>query len=314
MVVLRIKSLELDPGVKHIATDWEISDTQNFKHIVARSLEDRINVSSIMFDVTLDPEKKYWARARALLDGRGYTIWGNLDIFVVKTYNDFENTTDLPTPISAPVLKTSSDVRMHEPTLFTLTATGFSIYGNAKHVATSWFIEDLDGQVVWSRIYDTIHKESIIASSVLLENARIYRAKAVFHASSNDVSPIATTSFVTAPYVYDNIGQTFLRGLKELNFTVDNTITFPPVEWAFRYDVKITEVVNDDVTLVAHFQDVDADCKIKLKANTLIPNRTYVFNIVPNIGDPVIYYLYNYYPSDPAQRRADSRINNDYQA
>ena len=170
MVVLRIKSLELDPGVKHIATDWEISDTQNFKHIVARSLEDRINVSSIMFDVTLDPEKKYWARARALLDGRGYTIWGNLDIFVVKTYNDFENTTDLPTPISAPIPKTSSDVRMHEPTLFTLTATGFSIYGNAKHVATSWFIEDLDGQVVWSRMYDTIHKESIIASSVHLPN------------------------------------------------------------------------------------------------------------------------------------------------
>ena len=108
MVLLRVESLELDPNVKVIAMDWQLSDTINFKNILAESIGDTVNINSILFNMVLEPGVKYYARARALLEGRGYTIWGNLDVFKVKTYNDFENTTDLPTPVATPIVSTSS--------------------------------------------------------------------------------------------------------------------------------------------------------------------------------------------------------------
>ena len=167
MVLLRVESLELDPNVKVIAMDWQLSDTINFKNILAESIGDTVNINSILFNMVLEPGVKYYARARALLEGRGYTIWGNLDVFKVKTYNDFENTTDLPTPVATPIVSTSSLAYNHMPTLFKIYAKGFSVIGNARHVATSYFVENLEGEIIWSRSYDTINKDEILASYVL---------------------------------------------------------------------------------------------------------------------------------------------------
>ena len=40
MIILTIKELDLDKGVDHIATDWEVSDTVNFSNIVYKSHQD----------------------------------------------------------------------------------------------------------------------------------------------------------------------------------------------------------------------------------------------------------------------------------
>ena len=47
MVLLRVESLELDPNVKVIAMDWQLSDTINFKNILAESIGDTVNINSI---------------------------------------------------------------------------------------------------------------------------------------------------------------------------------------------------------------------------------------------------------------------------
>ena len=79
MIILTIKELDLDKGVDHIATDWEVSDTVNFSNIIYKSHQDTQHLRGIIFNVNLEPNKKYYARAR-VLTSNGYTIWGNLDV------------------------------------------------------------------------------------------------------------------------------------------------------------------------------------------------------------------------------------------
>lgn len=196
MVYLSIDTLELDEQVEHLATDWEVSDTLDFKIIWLSSIQDEVNKNSIIFSNTLDPNKKWYARARALLT-TGYTELSNVHIFLPKSESGIVTGTDLPSRISVPILKTNSDQNYHDTTLFTITAEGFSVIGNSSHASTSWWIETLEGKVIWYSMYNTIYKDKILVSDLVLHTNHIYRIKAMFHSTSNDSSPIATYTICT---------------------------------------------------------------------------------------------------------------------
>lgn len=294
MVLLRVESLELDPNVKVIAMDWQLSDTINFKNILAESIGDTVNINSILFNMVLEPGVKYYARARALLEGRGYTIWGNLDVFKVKTYNDFENTTDLPTPVATPIVSTSSLAYNHMPTLFKIYAKGFSVIGNARHVATSYFVENLEGEIIWSRSYDTINKDEILASDIFLEDNTVYRIKVMFHTSSNDTSALGAKTIKTAPAISNPVTNFFLNQLRTMDWSVANDVIFPKVVGADSYTVTLSEVNNDVTTEVSTWVQVDSNCTITLKPDTLREDRAYIIIVEPNVGESVTYYFYTY--------------------
>ena len=294
MVLLNIESLEINPNDKHIATDWEISDTQNFKNIIASSIGDTANITSIHFNIVLDPGVKYYARARALIEGKGYTIWSNLDIFKIKTYNDFDNTIDLPTSVATPIITTSSSVDNHMPTLFKIYAKGFSVIGNAKHIATSWFVEDLDGKTMWQRTFDTINKTEILPKDLILADNTVYRIKAMFHTSSNDTSALGCKTIKTAPAISEPITSHFLKQLRNMDFSVENTVIFPKVVGAESYTVSISEITNDVAQDIAIYTHVNNECTISIKPNTIRKNCAYVIVIEPDVGESVTYYFYTF--------------------
>lgn len=196
MVFLSIDTLELEEQVEHLATDWEVSDTLDFKNIVLSSLQDEINKNSIIFSESLDPNQKWYARARALLT-TGYTELSNVYIFLPSSETGVVTGEELPSRISIPIIKTDSDQNDHDATLFNIIAEGFSVIGNATHDSTSWWIEDLDGKVMWYSLYNTIYKNKIFVSDVVLHTNHIYRIKVLFHSTSNDSSPIATYTIHT---------------------------------------------------------------------------------------------------------------------
>ena len=83
MVILDLRSLDLDDSIDLLAVTWEVSDDPSYKNILLESVEDYKNKTSIIFSENLDPDMKYYARARALTTA-GWTSWGNVDIFKVR--------------------------------------------------------------------------------------------------------------------------------------------------------------------------------------------------------------------------------------
>lgn len=293
MVVLRLTELTLDSQVEHLATDWQVSTTLAFNNVILESIEDYDNKSSISFSSVLDPNRQYYARARALLS-TGYTVWGNLDVFTPTNVYDLDKVNDIPSRVSIPVLNTSSDPKNHDASLFTLTVSGFDVVGNATHLSTSWFIEKFNGDVVWSKIKDELHKESINVNDLVLEDNEVYRIKAMFHSTSNDSSQLATKTI----HVRNNTGVTLSTELAQINVHNDTTLrVFPSVDLE-TVEWEILFINNELITTVWSATEINSKLTTTLLADTLKENTLYLLRIKSNVSDswkyyPFFTYVYN---------------------
>lgn len=279
MVVLRIKELELDNPEDHIATDWQVSRTLAFNDIVLESIEDHSNITYIKWNDILDPNQKYYARARALLDGKGYTVWGNLDIYETEKVNDLTFTSELPSKVSLPILTSDSPKTSHDAALFTLRATGFTVVGSSTHLKTSWFIEDLEGNVVWSRLDDHINKESITVRDVVLETGHIYRVRAMFISNTNDKSQLATMTIKVA----DTDDVELLTYLNDLDVTVDNEVKVASLPGITNTDWEIIIVSNNNAETI--WTQSVSGVSTTIAANVLERDTNYLLRVKTNVND-----------------------------
>lgn len=284
-VKLTIKELALDDQIDHLATDWEVSTTVAFNNVVLRSLADYTNKRSIMFDAVLNPNVKYYARARALLS-TGYTTWGNLDVFLPTSINDLRETGDIPTRISAPILSTDSVISGHSNTMFNISATGFSVIGGADHNATSWFIEDVEGNIIWKRVREEIYKTSILVNDVLLEDNKIYRIKAMFHSTSNDVSQISTLTI----HVVGDTDIELVSFLDNVDVAVSNTLVVANIPNVTEFTWEIIYYNNGLMESV--WIGVSDTNEVVLPDSTLTFGNVYLLRIKTDIKNIWKYYIF----------------------
>lgn len=244
-VMLIIRELELDDNVNHVATDWEVSDTISFINKVLVSKEDRVNLTSITFPDVLDPSKDWYARARPLLT-TGYKAWGNVDVFRPVNVDNIKDYKDLPSRVGTPQLTSDSIQEDHAKTLFNLIATGYDVIGNSIHESTSWYIEDTNGVVIWSRIKDIFNKNTILVNEVILKSNQVYRVKCMFHTSTNDVSDITTYTIKTSGKS-DIFVISYLDGLdvtKNIELDINNIEGTSLVTWEI---LSVTKDVSESV-------------------------------------------------------------------
>lgn len=291
MVKLTIEELALDDQVNHLATDWEVSKTLAFNEVILRSLADYTNKLSKTFDEVLDPNIKYYARARALLS-TGYTSWGNIDIFNSVSINDLSETGDIPTRISAPIITTDSLVSGHSNTMFNIFASGFSVVGGADHSATSWFIEDLNGKIIWQRQKEEIYKQSIPVNDIILESNGIYRIKAMFHSTSNDSSQISTLTI----HVIGDDEIELVSFLDNVDIAVNNSISIAPIDEANEISWEILYYNNGLTESVWTAKSPTMD--VTLPANTLSFGNVYLLRIKTDVKNIWKYYIFTTTSSD----------------
>lgn len=197
MIILRLLNPHVSKNVKHEATQWQIASDISFRNLIVDTGPDKNMKTSISFNMTLDPNSVWYARARMFLS-TGATVWGNVNIFTPHTQDLLDLTNDLPSKISVPQVYTSSNQKSHDVSAFTIHATGFEVVGDATHVSTSWIIEDINSKVIWSSLYNTICKNSIDIASIILKPNSVFRLKVMFHSSSNDTSPIGCYTIRTS--------------------------------------------------------------------------------------------------------------------
>ena len=275
MLSTRILDLDIGPNVTHLATDWEIATDTLFVNKVASSINDTVNLTSIVFDIIVDPTIKYYARARSLIDPGGYTVWGNIDTFTPKDINDIEADVDLPTYVTLPTISTTDYTNVFPTTLFTITLSGYANTGPASHDSTTWIIEDIHGNVVYSRLKDKFNKNSLTFTDVILESRKLYRIKAIYHSTSNDSSQIATMTVSTDSNRYTRV----ISSLSGMDSTIANSIKLNFVPNVTSTVWEIIRIIDNQATSVYSNTLTESVFDIIIPANTLTNNQLYLLKV-----------------------------------
>lgn len=297
MVVLTRTMIKLEDGTeipadnnsRILAMDWRVADNQSMMNPVLKSFDDKVNLASIAFPDILDPNIKWYGQARALIKDKGWTKWGNLDVLNYQQVTDVTTQANIPSRVSTPVLTTNSNADNHDATLFVITATGFSVVGNATHVATSYFIEDIDNKVIWSSLYNSVDKNNIEFRSMILKNNSVYRIRAMFHSSSNDVSSIAAyTIRVGSDNELD-----LLTYLDNVDYREDTSLEVVVIDDSVTSIVwQIVGITNNYAELVFNQTTTGTGFnKVTIPANLLVDDTCYTLKFKPNRDDGSWKYI-----------------------
>lgn len=218
-VSARLTNLQIENKNDHLATTWVLARDIYFKDIIFLSEDDTVNRETITMDIPLEKGVKYYGRARPRTRQGGWGDWRNVDIFTPRTFDNASDANKIPSRIGAPRIISISDGKVcdnseHPIINFTLKADGYAVIGNNKHTSTSWYIEDLDRNVIWKRekipflpcnksTCDTDGRHvndghaCVDVNDIVLEMNKVYRARCVFYNETNDSSDISSYTFIT---------------------------------------------------------------------------------------------------------------------
>lgn len=286
----------------HIATDWEVSTTKNFSDVICSSYMDRTFKKSKSFIYDVMPGKKYWGRARVYYN-TGVSEWSNFDLTVPKTIKDIPGLEFLPSNIASPCLYTDSTVDHHIPIGFTMKTKDFSCHGDGYHVATSWYIEKLTGEIVWKRERDEINKYQYFVSDVFLTPNTMYRLKAIYHSSSNDVSVPSTYTICVGEKSQDVNILRITDGLEHINFESEHDIVIELVKHDGVTDVELEVHQYTDTSSQLAYSNkytlVNRNTKITIPSTNFLRNQIYVVYLKYNNKEERIYNTFNTFYGEP---------------
>lgn len=192
MIVILLKNIQLDDlDSELVSVTYEVSDTMNFSNIVCSSKDDKVNKLGIVFDNDLDPNVKYYCRARLLTKSGGHT-YANLTVIETDTRGYMSQNEDIPTRVATPIVTTTSThIDGHDTTAFKIKVSGFDVVGSAELASVSYFIMDIaTNAIIWQSVEDDINLKEIDFNTALLEEDKAYNIMCCFHTSSNDNSSL----------------------------------------------------------------------------------------------------------------------------
>ena len=191
MIVLMFKNLDIPEGFKHTASDWQISTDKYFRKnsIVKESRNDKKHLTAILFDITLDPDKVYYARARVIMD-KGLSDWSDIDIMRTEDLDKIDLDMDIPSVVGKPEVSVNFDIDKVPGTLFKIQTSKLSTNSNSRHASTDYFITDLQGNVLYTNIENTDDLTFHLVSEIELPGDNFYLLKASHKSTSGDVSPL----------------------------------------------------------------------------------------------------------------------------
>lgn len=178
----------------HVSSDWQIATDEGFANIVVSTTADQQNLTSWPLPESLPIDTLVYARMRQTGNSLGQTEWSPVISFT--TTNQY---------IVAPTITSPADGAIDVPEQPVLEVSAFATnpVGVDTHVATSWWIYDNLGAIVWQSLNDTTNLTSITPPAGVIEESGVYRPAAQFHgttlpdsAVSPEVTFTASDSFI----------------------------------------------------------------------------------------------------------------------
>lgn len=194
ILTLNVDMPILNPNsiVKHNKTYWQLSTTPDFTSgVLLIDDNSATNLYSYQYTLTEDYTGTLYARTKYVLS-QGESNWSSIVAFdsntggVKLSYNIIATPTvtydlDLTSSVSGRINITSSDFRM--------------FVGAGSHKSTTWYIKDVDGNVLFKRKNDTVNLTSLsLDLSDTLVN-KIYLITVVHNSVDGNTSNTATAIF-----------------------------------------------------------------------------------------------------------------------
>lgn len=236
MIVILLKNIQLqDLDNELVSVTYEVSNTMNFSNIVCSSVDDKMNKLGIVFDNDLDPNVKYYCRARLLTKTGGHT-YANLTVLNTDTRGYMSQNEDMPTRVATPIITTTSKhLEGHDTTAFKIKVKGFNVLGSAELASVSYFVMDVStNAIIWQSVEDTTNLSEIDFNTTLLEEDKAYNIMCCFHTSSNDISSLGCIVVTTGGSDVE-----FLTSSLDITQSVDgNSVLVKKVDGAiYTYEV-----------------------------------------------------------------------------
>lgn len=308
MIIGKILNFTLSQGDTHVETKWEISSQPDFSAgnmLVSEATTDVDKLIVNVFQINPVLGVKYYGRARIRTAKCGWGDWENLDIIEVSSMEELNEIYILPSRLSIPRVYTmnydpnSSTSQLlpgqlvpenHPIVDFAICADGYESLTNAPHIATSWYIEDLHNNVIWKSELDKVNINNIKVKNIVLDHNKVYRARAVFHSSTNDVSDGGCFLFRTCKEI--NIAlRTYLEtNLLDRGSGWNNRMEFQlPFDTGVKKFLLVIEKYNSygsEIIMRSEVEDINPVWTIPV--NTLADNTTYIikYRSTQEISDP----------------------------
>ena len=298
MIVLRINDVDIPAGWAHTETDWQVSTNEQFTDIIAESLNDSVNLTSKVFNYKTTIGQVYYGRARMLLNV-GWTEWSNIEIFLARDINEVVMSMDIPSVIETPTVTSNYDLWAHPSSNFTITTSPFTTPGNATHEKTSYFIEDSNGNTVWSNLNDTVHLTSIRMTDLLPLNEVLHLH--VAHTGSNGVvSGYGSLTFYTSDDNNFGMNRVFrnVRADRDIFVEIPFIADIDVLEWAL-YDQSGIEITNG----------IRNDLNLLITEDNFIPNVTYTLAVKGTVANVTREWSYYFFTTKPDAENPDGVIN-----
>ena len=242
MITLIITPPVLTPGLTHESTDWRILDDED--NIVWSSMNDTVNKTIIVANVSLDPNKEYRAQARINFN-KFTTEWSDTDIVKPKQLVDKSNIdVKLPSTISIPEIQIKDHDITNVPNGFIKFVTSeYTSSTNASHESTTWVIKDLNGKVYFISSRDTDNLTAMYLDEAVLDDGKTYVVTAIHHSDSGDSSQPGSLVFLVPKANLINLTEPIPDPASK---TSDLTIELNPIDGFNSLTYELYGVIGDE--------------------------------------------------------------------
>lgn len=188
-ITLSVVPPAIDDQHEHMATSWKISRKADMTDVIEKFIMDTVNKLDYTANYMLADDEAVYVSGeiyvKNLLTGKVIRQgWSKPMLYSSKLRGMRISNTSIITPDLFTNVNIY-DISGMDVDIFT---SKFRLYSGAgEHQSTSWFVKDIHGNVIWSRLDDYENKESIIIpESVFLGD--VFIIEVLHHSTTNTES------------------------------------------------------------------------------------------------------------------------------
>lgn len=238
---IRIATWPEGTGVNHVSTTWQVSDKEDFSHIMEESIRDEKYVTVFYSRTVVPSNAVYYARYIRHFDNGGSSNWS-------KTLKILPREAGSNVDLKPEVFIDEPSVKVEETNDSYIVSTGNFRCTEDGHKSTHWLVKDAYGNILFKSFDNTINKkELIILKSDLKYSPNMDRVSfEVAFRSSNDFE----SHFGSRTIVKDNFNLKFNTNTNFIPIHQDFIFNFEVLDISLGYKLDKYEFTDNEDNII----------------------------------------------------------------
>ncbi len=281
------------PAYVLVARDWQVSTDLSFspEFIIAESLADTDMLEYKIFNITPDVGTRIYSRSRIICTAY-ISDWSVIDSTIVEDLVKLSFDNDIPSLVRTPIVTVDAPNNQVPASGFTVTTNPFSTTSNANHKGTTYLIETMDREPVFTDILNQDDLTTKTFDGIILDSGVVYLLHVAHHSSSGDVSGFASS--VIRVTNDSNIEVT--SDLENVNTFGGYTLTIAPIDNFLSLNTKLHAVTVAENILVHEVTEESLSTVILMDVFDIVEVTTFLLELTVTyqdgtVGEPTFFKM-----------------------